>query len=198
MTHIINARRTRSHASLIGTLSYLWNPTEDDDVHPKPVAWFGNAVEFALAALARPGTVVFTHCARGRNRGPTSFRSPWQNGCVERLIGSIRREWYRSSDRAQRRASAANSGEIHRLLQSRANSHFPREGRTVHAPGRTVRPCHCTSDPWRVTPPIRTNLVFGSDSHFPRPGRGAVHSPTHAAVRIEEHFEEFVILPNSK
>jgi transposase InsO family protein len=23
---------------------------------------------------------------------PTSFRAPWQNGCVERLIGSIRRE----------------------------------------------------------------------------------------------------------
>jgi hypothetical protein len=71
VTHIINARKTRSDASLIGTLGYLWNPTEDDDVHPKPVAWFGNAVEFALAALARPGTVVLTHCAHGRNRGPS-------------------------------------------------------------------------------------------------------------------------------
>jgi hypothetical protein len=71
VTHIINARLTRSDASLIGNLSYLWNPTEDDDIHPKPIAWFGNAVEFALAALARPGTVVLTHCAQGRNRGPS-------------------------------------------------------------------------------------------------------------------------------
>lgn len=28
----------------------------------------------------------------GIRDGPTAFRSPWQNGCVERLIGSIRRE----------------------------------------------------------------------------------------------------------
>jgi transposase InsO family protein len=35
--------------------------------------------------------------ARVRTMGirdrPTSLRSPWQNGHVERLIGSIRREW---------------------------------------------------------------------------------------------------------
>jgi len=28
----------------------------------------------------------------GTRTGPISFRSPWQNGYVERLIGSIRRE----------------------------------------------------------------------------------------------------------
>ena len=28
----------------------------------------------------------------GIRDGPTSFRSPWQNGYVERFIGSIRRE----------------------------------------------------------------------------------------------------------
>ena len=28
----------------------------------------------------------------GIRYGPTEFRSPWQNGCIERLIGSIRRE----------------------------------------------------------------------------------------------------------
>jgi hypothetical protein len=55
--------------------------TEDDDVHPKPVAWFGNAVEFALAALAPPGTVVLTHCAHGRNRGPLAhLRDPARPG----------------------------------------------------------------------------------------------------------------------
>src|SRR6516225_5098976 len=30
--------------------------------------------------------------AMGIRDRPTSFRSPWQNGCVERLIGSVRRE----------------------------------------------------------------------------------------------------------
>jgi transposase InsO family protein len=37
---------------------------------------------------------VFTHRLRslGSRDHPTSPRSPWQNGCAERLIGSIRRE----------------------------------------------------------------------------------------------------------
>src|SRR5271156_5719543 len=71
VTHIINAQLENNDPSLIGTLSYLWDPTEDDDVHPKPVAWFGNAVSFAVAALARPATVVLTHCSYGVNRGPS-------------------------------------------------------------------------------------------------------------------------------
>jgi len=71
VTHIINAQLENSDPSRIGTLSYLWDPTEDDDMHPKPVAWFDNAVNFALAALARPAAVVLTHCAFGVNRGPS-------------------------------------------------------------------------------------------------------------------------------
>src|ERR1019366_4066282 len=46
------------------------------------------------------------------------------------------------------------------------NSHFAREGRTVHAPDRTLWPCCCTSDPWRATPSLCSNLVFGSDREF--------------------------------
>jgi transposase InsO family protein len=39
------------------------------------------------------GAVFKAHVrAMGIRDGPTSFRSPWQNGYVERLIGSIRRE----------------------------------------------------------------------------------------------------------
>jgi dual specificity phosphatase 3 len=71
VTHVINAQHKHNGVARIGTLSYLWDPTDDDDVHPKPVAWFGNAVDFALAALARPGTIVLTHCAHGVNRGPS-------------------------------------------------------------------------------------------------------------------------------
>jgi hypothetical protein len=32
-----------------------------------------------------------------------------------------------------------------------------------HAPDRTLWPCCCTSDPWRATPSLCSNLVFGSD-----------------------------------
>ena len=71
VTHIINTQRSHDDAPLIGSLGYLWVPTEDDDVHPKPVAWFGQAVRFSLVVLSRPGTIVLAHCAHGRNRGPS-------------------------------------------------------------------------------------------------------------------------------
>src|SRR6202162_267763 len=48
--------------------------------------------------LIRDNDKVFGSAFKARIRAmgirdrPTSFRAPWQNGCVERLIGSIRRE----------------------------------------------------------------------------------------------------------
>jgi hypothetical protein len=44
-----------------------------------------------------------------------------------------------------------------------AHPNFARERCSLHAPDRTLRRCCCTSDPWRAMPPIRMNLVFGSD-----------------------------------
>jgi hypothetical protein len=55
--------------------------TEDDDVHPKSVAWFGNAVEFALAALAPPGDGR-AHPLRPRQK-PRAPRSPTRS-CAPR------------------------------------------------------------------------------------------------------------------
>src|SRR5258708_10557747 len=53
----------------------------------------------------------------------------------------------------------------------------------LSAPGRALRHCRCTCDPWRTTPSIRTNLVFGRDT-----GEGGIcpgHSLSQKTSRIE-------------
>jgi protein-tyrosine phosphatase len=50
-------------------IEVLWNPV-DDDFKPKPPEIFQLGVEFALAALDRPGTKLFIHCAAGVHRAP--------------------------------------------------------------------------------------------------------------------------------
>ena len=43
----------------------------DDAGQQVPAVWFDEGTSFALAALARPGTVVLAHCHAGINRGPS-------------------------------------------------------------------------------------------------------------------------------
>jgi hypothetical protein len=50
------------------------------------------AFDFLGFSFRARKTVLARNYPRGIGDRPTSFRSPWQNGCVERLIGSIRRE----------------------------------------------------------------------------------------------------------
>jgi len=47
----------------------LFNPT-DDDFLPKPPQLFQAGVEFALAALDKPESRVYIHCAAGVHRAP--------------------------------------------------------------------------------------------------------------------------------
>jgi transposase InsO family protein len=76
------------------TISVTSNPTAEwiagqvTDAFPgtkRRVTWFATATAFGPA---------YTHRIRamGIRDHPTAPRSPWQNGHVERLIGSIRRE----------------------------------------------------------------------------------------------------------
>src|SRR6202022_3554230 len=62
---------------------------------------------------------AYTHRIRamGIRDHPTAARSPWQNGHVELLIGSIRRESPRSLGRVRRSAVASRSDELRFLLQ---------------------------------------------------------------------------------
>jgi dual specificity phosphatase 3 len=74
VTAIVDARAEFDDAALImashPSVLYLWDGTEDDR-QPKPVEWFGKALDFAMPILVRPGQIVFTHCAAGHNRGPS-------------------------------------------------------------------------------------------------------------------------------
>jgi protein-tyrosine phosphatase len=47
----------------------LWNPV-DDDFLPKAPELFERGVKFALAALNKPATKLFIHCAAGVHRAP--------------------------------------------------------------------------------------------------------------------------------
>lgn len=46
---------------------YRFNPTVDD-MKPKPVEFWRNSLQFAMALLAVPGNVLYVHCESGSSR----------------------------------------------------------------------------------------------------------------------------------
>ncbi len=91
------------------------------------------------------------------------------NGYIERLIGSVRRE-------CTNRLIVFNGEHLRRILAKYAA--YYNEVRTHVSLGKdapSTRPIerfvrrHCRpSDPWRATPSIRSNLVFRSDRRLVR------------------------------
>jgi hypothetical protein len=76
------------------------------------------------------GAVFKAHVrAMGIRDRPTSFHSPWQNGYVERLIGSIRRE---CTDHLQR-------SKLHSIRSPRRRARGAAEARSCRVPTR-IRP----------------------------------------------------------
>ena len=75
---------------------------------------YGRAVDDTLASLNVEQVV-------------TAPASPWQNGVVERLIGSIRRECLDSCDRVQSMAPKAHPQVIFRVLRKLQNASVARE-----------------------------------------------------------------------
>jgi protein tyrosine phosphatase (PTP) superfamily phosphohydrolase (DUF442 family) len=47
----------------------LWLPAIDSPIFPIPMRWLQSGVSAALEII-RAGGVVYTHCSRGRHRGP--------------------------------------------------------------------------------------------------------------------------------
>ncbi len=71
VTHIVNMQIEFDDAPLAAPhgIQVLWTPV-DDDFHPKPLEIFERGVDFAVAALERPDSKLFVHCAAGVHRAP--------------------------------------------------------------------------------------------------------------------------------
>ena len=145
----------------------------------RQLLWFGVARHPTAEWLARQVTEAFpwdrapTYIVRDNDRAfggvftrriqamgirdrPTSFRSPWQDGHCERLIGSIRRD-------CTDHLIVLNEEHLRRILRKFSTQHFARQGRTQRAPDRALWKHRCICNPGWTTSSVRTNLVFGSD-----------------------------------
>ena len=75
VTHLLDCRYEVNIAERMAEefpqLVYVQNGC-DDDGRPKSVEYFRKSIEFGLAVLAQPGTVLYVNCAAGINRGPSS------------------------------------------------------------------------------------------------------------------------------
>ena len=71
VTHIINMQIEFDDRPLADPydVEVLWNPT-DDDFQPKSPELFQRGVDFAMAALEKPDTKLYIHCAAGVHRAP--------------------------------------------------------------------------------------------------------------------------------
>ena len=82
--------------------------------------------------------------AMGIRDRPTSFRAPWQNGYIERLIGSIRRE---CTDHLIV-VNAEHFREFSRnmpAIMTKCELTFRAGGRALHSSDRAVRRYYCAS-----------------------------------------------------
>src|SRR5512139_164010 len=92
---------------------------------------------------------------------PIARGSPWQNGIAERLIGTLRRE-------CLDQAIVFGEAQLRRVLSAYAASNASAssftEGYPVKARHPTDRQRCGHPDPWRITSPIRPDMIFGKDS----------------------------------
>jgi protein-tyrosine phosphatase len=71
VTHVINMQIEFDDRPVAAPyeVEVLWNPV-DDDFQPKPPEVFQKGVDFAQAALDRPDSKLYIHCAAGVHRAP--------------------------------------------------------------------------------------------------------------------------------
>jgi hypothetical protein len=95
---------------------------------------------------------------------PISPGLPWQNGCVERLIGTLRRECLDQVVIFSERHLRANSFRLCGVLQSSAHALGIRERCALASSSPTLWR-HCRhSDPGWTAPLIRPDMIFGKDN----------------------------------
>ena len=96
--------------------------------------------------------------AMGIRDKPIAPASPWQNAFAERLIGSIRREYVDHT---------IVLGEAHLRRIVRCYARYYNEIRTHRALNKDAprsRAVQITRNPWRISSPIRPDLVFATHS----------------------------------
>ena len=133
--------------------AFPWNKT------PKYIVR-DNDRAFGVVFTCRIRAVVFTRRIRavGIRDRPTSFRSPWQNGHVERLIGSIIHECIDH-------LIVLNEAHLRRILAKFStyyNEWRPHVLLAKDAPSRRpieVRRHRRTFNPRWITSPVHTNLL---------------------------------------
>ena len=127
----------------------------------------------APAYLVRDNDRAYGHAFTSRVRAmgirdrPISPGSPWQNGCAERLIGTLRRECLDQilifGEAHLRRVLSAYA-----ILQSSAHPLGIRERCAFASSGPTIwRHCHHSHPGW-TAPPIRPDMIFGKDKLLQR------------------------------
>src|SRR6266436_2672742 len=115
---------------------------------------------------------------------PTSPRSPWQNGCAERLIGSIRREClYHVVVLGERHLRHVLLSYLKYYRGTHASS--VGEGCAGLARYRTGRTHSLSPSSRRATPPICSDLICDRDTYLRRHGKPvAFHSDKHSIFRV--------------
>lgn len=95
---------------------------------------------------------------------PIARGSPWQNGIAERLIGTLRRE-------CLDQVIVFGEAQLRRVLSAYAayyNQTRPNLALQKDTPLKRAHPTdrqRCGHpDPWRITSPIRPDMIFGKDT----------------------------------
>src|SRR5207253_3453451 len=105
---------------------------------------------------------VFTRrvAAMGIRDRPTSARSPWQNGCAERIIGSIRRDCLDHVVIFGERPLPHVLHSYQRYYNEVRTHLITAQGRTAAAGGAGSRPRAFAADLGRTASPVRSGLNF--------------------------------------
>jgi hypothetical protein len=140
----------------------------------------------APAYLVRDNDRAYGHVFTSRLRAmgirdrPISFRSPWQNPYVERLIGTVRRE-------CLDRVLIFGEAHLRQILSSYAayynevRTHGAWQRRARRSGSPAVRR-HCRyPNLVRAAPPLCPDIIFGKDTH--RRWRGKRSEPVRLDVR---------------
>jgi hypothetical protein len=156
--------RVQSHALV--WINVTANPTADWIARQITEAFpWDDAPRYLIRDRDASDGLAVTRRLAATGIGIDQLRRGHQNGRVEMLIGSIRRECLDHvvvlSEAHLRRALAAYADYYNELRTPNSEQRH-----TAPSRGRASRHCRVTTDPQRPSPPILQNLIFGTHSRL--------------------------------